>query len=231
VSREEAPLDPSARSGPRVVFPPLTPNGSMPMPASVVPGAPPPATSTNGTFTNNEPHAVKTFTVRGDQAASGTPPGATPPAAAPAKLPPRAAAPGTRPATNPNGANANAPLSLAPQAEAAAVPPSPPVRMAATNPTQSAPSTPSTPSAAGSGSYLVSVTSQPSEGDAQASYRAMQNKYASVLGSQSPVIVRGNTKSGAVTYRAGVSFGTSAEAAQFCHNYQAAGGQCWVVKN
>jgi hypothetical protein len=34
-----------------------------------------------------------------------------------------------------------------------------------------------------------------------------------------------------VTYRAGVSFATSAEAAQFCHNYQSAGGQCWVVKN
>jgi hypothetical protein len=59
----------------------------------------------------------------------------------------------------------------------------------------------------------------------------MQSKYASVLGSQTPTIVRGNTKSGAATYRAGVSFGTSAEAAQFCHSYQAAGGQCWVVKN
>ena len=75
------------------------------------------------------------------------------------------------------------------------------------------------------------MTSQPSEADAQASYRALQSKYPSVLGSQSPVVARANSKSGAVTYRAGVSFGTSAEAAQFCHNYQAAGGQCWVVKN
>lgn len=238
VSREETPLDPNARSGPRVVFPPLTPNGSVPLPATVVPGGPLPATSAApGTFSNNEPHAVRTFTVRGDQAASGTPagatpPAATPPAAAPAKLPPRAAAPNARAsAANPNAANANAPLSLAPQADASAAPQSPPVRMAATNPTQVAPSAPSTPSAAGSGSYLVSVTSQPSEGDAQASYRALQNKYPSVLGSQSPVVARANSKSGAVTYRAGVSFGSSAEAAQFCHNYQAAGGQCWIVKN
>jgi hypothetical protein len=82
-----------------------------------------------------------------------------------------------------------------------------------------------------SGSYLVSVTSQPSEAEAQASYRALQSKYPSVLGSQSAVVARANSKSGAVTYRAGPSFGTPAEASQFCHNYQAAGGQCWVVKN
>jgi hypothetical protein len=75
------------------------------------------------------------------------------------------------------------------------------------------------------------VTSQPSEADAQASYRALQGKYPSVLGSQSPVVARANSKSGAVTYRAGVAFNSSAEAAQFCHNYTAAGGQCWVVKN
>jgi hypothetical protein len=75
------------------------------------------------------------------------------------------------------------------------------------------------------------VTSQPSEADAQASYRSLQNKYPSVLGSQSAVVARANSKTGAVTYRAGPAFGTSAEAAQFCHSYTAAGGQCWVVKN
>jgi len=227
VSREETPLDPNARSGPRVVFPPLTPNGTVPLPATVVPGAPPPAASAApGAFSNNEPHAVKTFTVRSDQAASGVPAAAVPPAAAPAKLPPRAAVTGNR-AANPNAANANAPLSLAPQADVPAAP-APPVRVAATNPTQIAPSA---PSATASGSYLVSVTSQPSEAEAQASYRALQSKYASVLGSQSPVVARGNSKSGVATYRAGVTFASSAEATQFCHNYTTAGGQCWVVKN
>jgi len=232
VSREEAPIDPSTRSsGPRVVFPPLTPNGSAPLPSAVVPGSPPPAASgANGTFANNEPHQVRTFSVRGDQATSGTPAAATPPAATPAK-PVRAATASARPsASNPNAANANGPLSLAPQAEAAAAPE--PVRVAATNPTQVAPSTPpATPSAAASGSYLVSVTSQPSEAEAQASYRALQGKYPSVLGSQSAVVARGNAKSGAATYRAGPSFASQAEATQFCHSYQAAGGQCWVVKN
>jgi hypothetical protein len=203
------------------------------MPSGVVPqSAPPPAASApNGTFSNNEPHRVRTLSVRGDQADAGAPAGAAPPTA-PAKPAPRAAATGARTAAaNPNAANANAPMSLSPQADAPAAPEPAPVRMAATNPVQAAPSAPSTPSAAGSGSYLVSVTSQPSEADAQNSYRALQGKYPSVLGSQSAVVARANSKTGAVTYRAGPAFGTSAEAAQFCHNYQAAGGQCWVVKN
>jgi SPOR domain len=229
VSREETPIDPSTRPGPRVVFPPLTPNGSAPLPTSVVPGAPAPTSSAaNGTFANNEPHAVRTVPVRGDQANSGTPAGATAPAPAPAK-PPRVTTRAS--ATSSAATNSNAPLSLAPQAEAQAAP-EPPVRMAATNPTQQvAPSAPATPSAGGGGGYLVSITSQPSEAEAQASYRSLQGKYPSVLGSQSAVVARANSKSGTVTYRAGPSFGTSAEASQFCHSYQAAGGQCWVVKN
>jgi hypothetical protein len=229
VSREETPIDPAARSGPRVVFPPLTPNGSMPMPTGVVPPSTPPAAGApNGTFSNNEPHRVRTLSVRGDAADAGAPAGAAAPPAAPAKPAPRAA---TSPAQRqPVAANANAPMSLSPQADAPAAA-EPPVRVAATNPVQTAPSAPSTPSAAGSGSYLVSVTSQPSEADAQNSYRALQGKYPSVLGSQSAVVARANSKTGAVTYRAGPAFGSSAEAAQFCKNYTAAGGQCWVVKN
>jgi hypothetical protein len=235
ISREETPIDPSTRSGPRVVFPPLTPNGTAPLPTGVAPPSvsPPAAGAPNGTFSNNDPRKIKTFSVKGDQADAGTPGGAAPPAAAaPAKpgAAPRAAAPASRTASNPAAANANSPLSLAPQSDAPAAS-EPPVRMAATNPTQAAPSAPSTPSAAGSGSYLVSVTSQPSEAEAQASYRALQSKYPSVLGSQSAVVARASSKSGAATYRAGPAFGTSAEAAQFCKSYQGAGGQCWVVKN
>ena len=233
VSREETPIDPSARStGPRVVFPPLTPNGSAPLPSAVTPGAPASTGAATGTFANNEPHQVRTFSVRGDQAPAGTPAAAAQPAPAPAPAKPSRATAAISPrpsTTNPSAANANGPLSLSPQTESSAAPE--PVRVAATNPTQVAPAAPSTPSAAASGSYLVSVTSQPSEAEAQASYRALQGKYPSVLGSQSAVVARANSKSGAVTYRAGPSFGTPAEASQFCHNYQAAGGQCWVVKN
>jgi len=234
VSREETPIDPNTRSGPRVVFPPFTPGGTAPLPTSVVPpSVSPPATSAaNGTFSNNDPRKIKTFSVRGDQADAGTPAG-TAPQAAPAKpaAATRSVVPNARTASNPAAANANAPLSLAPQSDTPAAA-EPPVRVAATNPTQVAPGAPATPTAAAaSGSYLVSVTSQPSEAEAQASYRALQNKYPSVLGSQSPVVARASSKSGAATYRAGPVFGTSAEAAQFCKSYQGAGGQCWVVKN
>jgi SPOR domain len=229
VSREETPIDPGTRSaGPRAVFPPFNPNGIAPSPPAAMSGAPPTTSAAAGTFVNNEPRAVRTLAIRGgDQATTAGVPAAVPaPAAAPAK-PSRAVAANARASvSNPNTASVNAPLSLASQAEASAVPE--PVRVASTNP---APAVPATPSAAASGNYLVSVTSQPSEAEAQSSYRALQDKYPSVLGSQSPVVARANSKSGAVTYRAGPSFGNPAEAAQFCRNYQAAGGQCWVVKN
>ena len=233
VSREETPVDPSTRSGPRVVFPALTPNGTAPLPTSVVPPSipPPAANAANGTFSNNDPRKIKTLSVRGDQGDASNPAGAAPPAAAAKPAPaPRAAAPRTA-VSNPSAANANAPMSLSPQADAPAAA-QPPVRVATTNPVQAAPSAPATPSAAASsGNYLVSVTSQPSEAEAQASYRALQSKYPGVLGSQSAVVARASSKSGGTTYRAGPAFGSSAEAAQFCKSYQGAGGQCWVVKN
>jgi hypothetical protein len=231
ISREETPIDPGARSGPRVVFPPLTPNGTAPLPTGVFPPsvAPPATNAANGTFSNNDPRKIKTFSVKGDQADAGAPAAAAPPAA-PAKpaAAPRAA-PGARTAaSNPAAASANSPLSLAPQPDSPAAS-EPPVRMAATNPAQAAPGAP--PAGGGGGGYLVSVTSQPSEAEAQASYRALQGKYPGVLGSQSAVVARASSKGGGATYRAGPAFGTSAEAAQFCKSYQGAGGQCWVVKN
>ena len=234
VSREETPLDPNARANPRVVFPPLTPNGSTPLPANVVPGAPPAAAGApNGTFSNNEPHKVRTLSVRGDAADSGTPAAATPPAAAPAKPAPRAGTTSPRPqAGNPSAANANAPLSLAPQAESSAAP-EPPVRMAATNtnPVQAAPSTPSAGGAGGN--YLVQVSSQRSEADAQTSYRALQTKYPSVLGSQSVVVKRVDLGEKGVYYRAFAGpFNSSDQATQVCSSLKAAGGpQCLIQRN
>jgi hypothetical protein len=139
VPREETPVDLNARTGPRVVFPPLNQNGNPPPTASVAPNAALPAGSGNGTLPSNEPRKIKTLSVRGDQADAGTPAAAAVP---PAKPAPRAAAtPATR--TPPAADNANAPLSLAPQAAAPAAA-EPPVRMAATNsnPVQIAPSTP-----------------------------------------------------------------------------------------
>ena len=64
-------------------------------------------------------------------------------------------------------------MSIAPQASE----PEPPTRMAATNPTQTAPAAASE----GGGTFLVSVTSQDSESAARESFRVAQGKYASCL--------------------------------------------------
>ena len=101
----------------------------------------------------------------------------------------------------------------------------PPTRVAATNPTQTAP-------AADGGGYLVQVSSQKNEADAQASFRALQGKFPTVLGSRSPVIKRADLGEKGVYYRAMVGpFGSADEAAQFCGSLKTAGGQCVVQRN
>ena len=93
--------------------------------------------------------------------------------------------------------------------------------MAATNPTQTAPAG----AAEGGGSFLVSVTSQDSEAAARESFRVAQGKYASVLGSRSPVIKRVDLADGKVKYRAMVGpYRTRQEAVQFCTELKACRG-------
>jgi hypothetical protein len=230
VPREEAPVDVNAKSGPRVVFPPLNQNGSPPSAASVAPGAvPPPATAANGTLPSSEPRKIKTFSVRGEQPDGSAVPVGTPPPAKPAPAARAAAAPPATPRNPPSSANAsaNAPLSLAPQGGAQSAPAADArTRVAATAPVQTAPA-----SGAGGG-YLVQVSSQRNEADAQASYKALQGKFPAVLGSHAPVIKRADLGDKGVYYRAMVGpFGSPDEASQFCGNLKTAGGQCVVQRN
>jgi len=193
---------------------------------------PPPPTG-NGTLSNNEPRKIRTLAVRGDQAdagavpaASPTAPPASPPAAA--KSAPKNAAPAPRTASSANASavTANSPMSLAPQGQSTAA--EPPIQTAAVNPTQNVPSTP----AATSGGYLVQVSSQRSEADAQASYKALQGKFPSVLGSRAPLIKRADLGDKGVYYRAMVGpFSSSEEASQFCGSLKSAGGQCVIQRN
>jgi cell division protein FtsN len=84
----------------------------------------------------------------------------------------------------------------------------------------------------GGGGYLVQVSSQKNEADAQASYRVLQGKFPGVLGSHSPVIRRADLGDKGVYYRAMVGpFGTSEEASQFCGSLKSAGGQCVIQRN
>jgi hypothetical protein len=228
VSREETPVDVNSRSGgPRVVFPQLNQNANPPPASSVSPSAPMPAAAT-GTMPNNEPRRIKTLAVKGDADNGGVPAGANapPPRAAPPtrSVAAPAAAPAAPPARNPASANAsaNSPMSLAPQQGSD---PEPTTRTAAINPTQTAPAA----APEGGGSFLVSVTSQDSESAARESFRAVQGKYASVLGSRSPVIKQVNLADGKTKYRAMVGpYRTRQEAVAFCTELKAAGGQCFI---
>ena len=221
VSREETPVDVNA---PRIAYPALNQNGNPPPVASVSTAAPPLANASNGTLPSNEPRKIKTLPIKGDPAENGgVPAGVAPPSAGakPARTPAMPAASAT--SRNPSSANAsaNAPLSLSPQA----TPDPAPTRVAATNPAQ-------TTAPAASGGYLVQVSSQKNEADAQASYRALQNKFPSVLGPRAPLIKRADLGDKGVFYRAMVGpFGSSDEASQFCGSLKTAGGQCVIQRN
>jgi hypothetical protein len=228
VPREEAPVDVNAKSGPRVVFPPLNQNANPPLASSVAPGTPPPASASNGTMPNNEPRKIKTFSVPGDGTNGATAPVATsaPPAAKPPGAAARAAVPGVAATRSPPAANA--PLSLSPQAAAQPAPAAEPrTRVAATTPEPAAAA-----SSGASGGYLVQVSSQRNEADAQASFRALQGKFPAVLGSRAPLIKRADLGEKGVYYRAMVGpFGSPDEASQFCGSLKTAGGQCVVQRN
>ena len=90
-----------------------------------------------------------------------------------------------------------------------------------------------TPAPAASGSYVVQVSAQRTETEAQSSYQALQAKYSSVLGGRSASFRRVDLgDKGGVFYRAQVgSFTTSEQASAFCNSLKDAGGQCIVQKN
>ena len=83
-----------------------------------------------------------------------------------------------------------------------------------------------------SGGYLVQVASQRNEADAHASYRTLQGKYPTVLGSRAPLIKRADLGDKGVYYRAMIGpFGSADEASQFCGSLKTAGGQCVIQRN
>jgi hypothetical protein len=227
MSREEQPVDvkSATTSGPRVVFPPLNQNANPPSTQSVAPNVRPPATMANGTIAGDEPRKIKTLAVHGDQvdvaaaapvAQPVPPPVAQAQAAAPAPVrhtpPPAAVAP-----------TGNAPLSLSPQASAESR-----TRMASVN----SAAQPIVPSAVSTGGYVVQVSSQRNEADAKASFRVLQGKFPSVLGSRTPMIKRADLGPKGVYYRAMVGpFGSPEEASHFCGSLKSAGGQCVVQRN
>jgi len=239
VRREEKPVDLSkAAPPPRTVFP------GAPAPSATVAKQPGSATTAaaNPPSAIGEPRRVRTVPIRPDQgdaagaapsqqptsvipprqanaAATADDPPARPTARAPAA--PRAVARST-PQAVPSG---NAPLSLSPEANnAQAIQDSfPPPPRASAPPTRVA----SAP--ASGGGYLVQVSSQKSEADAESAYRSIRAKYSSVLGSHPHQVRRADLGSRGVYYRAMVGpFGSRDAAIRVCSSLKQAGGDCVV---
>jgi hypothetical protein len=192
---------------------------SLSAPPPVVTMAAPPAAAAppSSVTASGEPKRIRTVTIRADgsEAAGNRPVTATSSVS-------RAVAPAPKAAAARGG-----PLQLDPQqlTEPAAPAPGAPL-------TPTAPRVASAPATGGSGGYVVQVSSQKSESEAQASFHAMQAKYPSAFNGRSPIIRRADLGAKGVFYRALVGpFASSGDAGHFCSSLKAAGGQCIVQKN
>jgi SPOR domain len=255
VPREEEPVNLPARSalGDALTSPGAAATGSLGGLPSGGPVASPPMLSGGTPSADGEPRRVRTIPIRPDQ---GPVAGAADANAAQAPAEPTVA-PAAIPAIQPPVAQAPAAPTPAPtRARRAAKPPPAPVGPVEPPPQQAAESDPqaahpspaaSSPvgtsgqphrvaavstAADGTAHYVVQVSSQRSEADAQASYKALQQKYASVLGGHDPIIRRADLGDKGTFYRAQVGpFATMDEANQLCNSLKSAGGQCIIQRN
>jgi hypothetical protein len=221
-------------SGERMVSQPVEPQsiGSTPRWTWALGPAPaefpPQGTASSPDTTSSDPKRITTLGIRPDGTeASGRRVASPPPGTSASAAPPQAklAQPAAR----------GAPLSLDPRAPAsdAAPAPAPPTQRALTSP---APRIAATPPAAGTnaaaGGYVVQVSSQRSEADAQASFRSLQEKFPSELGDRTAIVRRADLGAKGIYYRAMTGpFASADEADQFCRSLKAAGGQCIVQRN
>ena len=250
-----SPVQPAPSASPppaAAAAPPTPPAASAPAPSPAPAAATPAAAST-------EPKRVRTVTIRNERPdASGRPvttsqsarEQAAPPPSRGARTAPRAE-PTSRgePLSLDPAAQAQAREPVRPQQRAALTPPAPresapppsarptwepAPRETAPAPRETAPNGPrlaSAPANGSNGGYVVQVSSQRSQADAQASYRGLQKKYPQ-LKSRQATIRRADLGSKGVYYRAMVGpFGSAGEAGQFCNSLKQAGGQCIILRN
>jgi cell division septation protein DedD len=255
VSREEEPVNLQGRSmpGDTLATSGTAATGSLGGLPSGGPVASPPMLSGGTPTTDGEPRRVRTIPIRPDQGAGAgapdtntaiPPPPEMPAAAAPTPAAPMPAvqAPATPAPTASRGRGSRA--AKQPAAVAAAEPPAqaqdsePPAAHAPSAPAPAAASgqphrmAAASNAADGTGHFVVQVSSQRSEADAQASYKALQQKYASVLGGHDPIIRRADLGDKGTFYRAQVGpFATMDEATQLCNSLKSAGGQCIIQRN
>ncbi len=117
------------------------------------------------------------------------------------------------------------------QAAVAPQPPSPPPqRQAALAPAAASPP-PEAAAPVESGGYVVQLTAQRSEVEAQTSFRNLQVKYP-VLSGRQPLIRRKDQGERGIFFAAQVGpFGAKSDADQLCDQLKSAGGSCFVQRN
>ncbi|HTZ02944.1 MAG TPA: SPOR domain-containing protein, partial [Xanthobacteraceae bacterium] len=213
------------------IWPPA-PAAAAPVPSS----APASAAPVLGTA----PRKIHTVIIRSDQMGAAPAATAAPSVPPPAPLPPPVRTSPPRVAAQPlprsmpeSHAPANAPLSIVPNEGGAPAAPPPRMRTAlAQPPTASAPEVRAETAPSAGGGYAVQVTSQRSEADAEAEFRALRTKFPTQLGGHEPIVRRADLGAKGVFYRALVGPYASAEqAAAMCSSLKAAGGNCLVQKD
>jgi hypothetical protein len=227
-SREEQPIDLRDAARGALVGPAGGSTGVAPYPAAPAASATAPAAAPAAT----EPKRVRTVTIHAD-----TPPanGVVPPGAGPATsaaAPPASAAPRpatARPPAVPRPAAAapsqpTAPMALTPQSQPQ--PQSQPT-MAAVEPAR--PATPARAAPTGTGGWIVQLSAQKSEAEAQSAFRAAQAKY-SALASYQPLIRKKDYGERGVFYASQVGPVAREEANQLCETIKGAGGNCFIQK-
>ncbi|MDQ2080639.1 SPOR domain-containing protein [Xanthobacteraceae bacterium Astr-EGSB] len=127
-------------------------------------------------------------------------------------------APDSSAKTAPARSDPNAPISLSPTAVAPAAP-----RLAAAPPASHG-----VPSGSG---YVVQVSAQKTQAEAQAAFRTLQGRYPGQLGGRSPIIRRKDTASGTMYGTQVGPFASRDEAIQLCEGLKSAGGSCFVQRN
>jgi hypothetical protein len=132
---------------------------------------------------------------------------------------------GRNPPSGRNAQPSNAQSSNAQSSQAGSAVVAPPTRTAAVQPSSAA-------SAVAGNGHVVQVASQKTEEDAQASFRALQAKYPTVLGGRQPLIRRIDLGERGVFFRVQVGpFASADQANDLCGNLKSAGGQCIVQRN
>ena len=79
--------------------------------------------------------------------------------------------------------------------------------------------------------WSVQVSSQRSRADAQTAFRGLQERYGSILGNVTPLIVAADVPGRGRFYRVRVPAASQREAATLCQRLKSAGADCFVGRN